>query len=149
MSVLEGGCLCGAVRYRIEGGLGGADACYCHCETCRKAAGAPVVAWVTFPRARLKVTKGATASFSASDRAVREFCPDCGTQLFFTYVKGPEETDVTVASLDDPDAVRPQQHIWHESRVHWLEIEDELPRFEREGPDAPEEWKEEGGRAAG
>ncbi|HYC04682.1 MAG TPA: GFA family protein [Azospirillaceae bacterium] len=136
---LEGGCLCGAVRYRIEGGLKAAGATYCHCSLCRKASGAPVMAWATFPTAALWVTQGTPASYQATPTALRQFCRDCGTQLFFSYTVGEPELDVSIASLDTPEAVRPSYHIWAAETLPWLDITDELPRYPDDGPDGSPE----------
>jgi hypothetical protein len=122
----EGGCLCGAVRYRLEGPPLHAD--YCHCRLCQRASGAPVVAWGTWPAARLSWLRGEPPSFPSSKAGLRSFCRGCGTSLTFIDTDEPELIDVTLASLDDPAAFPPQHHIWISSRVPWLELGDELPR---------------------
>jgi hypothetical protein len=62
--VTEGGCLCGAVRYRAHGQP--TNSMICHCQTCRKAAGAPVVAWLTFPLGRFSFVRSTPAEFRSS-----------------------------------------------------------------------------------
>ncbi|HZA65843.1 MAG TPA: GFA family protein [Geminicoccaceae bacterium] len=122
---LEGGCLCGAVRYRISAEPRSAD--YCHCHMCRRAAGAPVVARLTVPDAAFAWTKAGPAVYRSSADAERLFCPACGTQLALR--DEPDCLDVTLASLDDPEAVRPSYHIWTTSRIAWFETVDDLPRY--------------------
>jgi hypothetical protein len=122
----EGGCLCGAVRYRLEGPPLYAD--YCHCRLCQRAAGAPVVAWGTWPADRLAWLVGEPRTFASSAKGTRSFCPSCGTPLTFVDADDPALVDVTLASLDQPAAFAPQDHIWTMSRVPWLDIRDELPR---------------------
>lgn len=97
--VYEGGCLCGAVRYRAEGEP--LSAGFCHCRMCRQAAGAPVVAWVAFRRSGFSWTRGEADSIRASARATRRSCPLCGTALSFEYAGAADVVDVAVASLDD------------------------------------------------
>ncbi len=63
---LAGGCLCGAVRYRIDAAP--ASVMICHCATCRRAAGAPSVAWATVPAAGFALTAGAPAEYASSPR---------------------------------------------------------------------------------
>jgi hypothetical protein len=128
---LEGGCLCGQVRYRINALPH--DAGYCHCRMCQRAAGAPVVPWLTVASAALAWTKDDPAVYRSSAKAERLFCPRCGTQLGFREVALPDRLDVTLASLDDPEAVRPSHHIWTASRIGWFEVADDLPRHP--GPD--------------
>jgi hypothetical protein len=128
----EGGCLCGAVRYRVEPGEG--DSGYCHCRMCQKSAGAPVLAWVTVPLARFAFTKGAPKVYRSSAHARREFCADCGTQLLFRDDEG-EKVDVNTATLDDPTLAPPRYHICRMSRIAWFETADAWPRFDDRGLD--------------
>jgi hypothetical protein len=129
---LEGGCLCGAVRYRISAEPSHAD--YCHCRMCQRATGAPVVPWLTVARAAFAWIKGEAAVYRSSAEAERLFCPSCGTQLAFRADAEPDHLDVTLASLDEPDAVRPTHHIWTSSRIAWFDIADDLPRYPERGP---------------
>ncbi|AKJ31803.1 GFA family protein [Caldimonas brevitalea] len=113
----EGGCLCGAVRYRIEGepltsGL-------CHCASCRRASGAPAVAWLTVHRDRFDWLTGAPFSYRSSPGVLRTFCGQCGTPL--TYRRAGEETlDVTTATLDAPQDYPPREDTWPEERLPWF-----------------------------
>ncbi|CAA7616057.1 GFA family protein [Magnetospirillum sp. UT-4] len=131
----EGGCLCGAVRYRIEGEP--LSAGYCHCRMCQRAAGAPVVAWVAFPRADFRFVRGQPDRFRASARAVRRFCSQCGTALTFEYSGDTGTVDVTIASLDDPGAAEPMYQIWTSSRIPWLHLEGSGPAYEGDAPGTP------------
>lgn len=123
---IEGGCLCGGVRFRLEGEPLVSD--YCHCRMCQRGAGAPVVAWGTWPAERFAWTRGEPATFASSPRGERSFCASCGTSLTFVDLTDPGRIDVTLASLDDPAAFPPRRHIWTASRVPWLEIADDLPQ---------------------
>ena len=127
-----GGCLCGAMRYRLDGPPLHAD--YCHCRICQRAGGAPVVAWGTWPAERLTWLAGEPRTFASSANGRRSFCPECGTPL--TFVDDPALVDVTLASLDEPAAFAPEYHIWTMSRVPWLDTRDELPRHAGSAPDA-------------
>lgn len=127
----EGGCHCGAVRYRVSGEP--SSSAVCHCEDCRRVHGAPMVAWVTFRSGAFELTSGEPRSYRSSERAVRRFCPDCGTPLTFQYDAQPDWIDVVTGSLDDADALRPAAHIWCRSRLSWVELADGLPCFDR-GP---------------
>ena len=130
---LEGGCLCGEVRYRISAAPHHAD--YCHCRMCQRATGAPVVPWLTVASAALAWTRAAPAVYRSSAKAERLFCARCGSQLVFREIALPDHLDVTLASLDDPEAVRPSHHIWTASRIGWFETADDLPRYPDGGPD--------------
>lgn len=128
-AVVEGGCLCGAVRYRASGES--SRPTLCHCNSCRRAAGAPLVAWTTFPPDRFEFTKGTPARYRSSPPVVRTFCARCGTSLTYQHTSFPDEIDVTIASLDDPAVFPPADHTWTSERIAWLELADGLPRFPR------------------
>lgn len=116
--IYEGGCRCGAVRYRIDGEP--LSAGYCHCGMCQRAAGASVVAWVAFRRGDFRFIKGRPRSISARTGAERRICPECGAALTFEYAAQTETIDVTIASLDDPIAIEPVYRIWSSPRLPWL-----------------------------
>jgi hypothetical protein len=101
---------------------------------CQRASGAPVVAWLTVASAGLAWTDGAPAVNRSSQKAERLFCPRCGSQLAFREIAEPDHVDVTLASLDDPEAVRPSHHIWTASRIGWFDTADDLPRYPEGGP---------------
>ena len=132
MAWLEGGCLCGAVRYRIDA-LDGDVADYCHCSQCRRASGAPVVAWIQVAPARFELLHGAPRFYRSSDKAGRWFCPDCGGQVYMTDDEG-RSVGVTLGTLDDPAKVRPTVHGWDSMRLPWLCLDDALPRYPAEPP---------------
>ena len=64
-----GGCLCGGVRYQVSGAV--RNPCFCHCASCRRAAGAPMVPWGTFARASFRLTRGALAEYRSSPGVTR------------------------------------------------------------------------------
>lgn len=126
----EGGCHCGAVRYRVNGKP--QHVALCHCSDCRKAAGAPVVAWVAFAEADFSVTQGEAKTRNSSGQSMRSFCADCGTGLWFRNAEVlPGIVDVQLATLDDPDAFAPQAHIQTAERIGWMEAAHSLPVFAR------------------
>jgi hypothetical protein len=130
---LEGGCACGAIRYRLASQPG--DAGYCHCRICQLTGGAPVMAFATVPRGGLVVLRGDPAARRSSPFGQRWFCRDCGTPLAIMVTHQPETIDFAIATLDDPEAVPPGFHIWTRSRIGWFETADPLDRHERFRPD--------------
>jgi len=128
-TLYEGGCLCGDVRYRVQGPP--ISAPYCHCSMCRRAAGAPVVAWGTFATKGFTFTRGKPARYASSPLATRQFCGRCGSPLIFQYNDRPDELDVTLATLDAPERLAPDAHLYEADRIPWLVLGDALPRFPR------------------
>ncbi|MGI8839313.1 MAG: GFA family protein [Caulobacteraceae bacterium] len=120
-----GGCYCGTVRYEAAGEP--TERALCHCTICRATTGAPAVAWFTVQRANFRYTAGAPTSFASTPKAMREFCGVCGTQLTFVHEDYGDRIDITTASLDDPHAAPPVEHIWTRSRLDWMTRLDALP----------------------
>lgn len=131
-SPAEGGCHCGAVRYRVTPCEG--DSAYCHCRICQRTAGAPVLAWISIPLAAFAYVNKPPRVYRSGPASQREFCGDCGTQLLFRADQG-RTVDVNTATLDDPEIAPPHYHIWRASKIGWFETADPLPRFDDQGPD--------------
>jgi hypothetical protein len=123
---LAGGCMCGAIRFRVRN-----DAIVttlCHCTLCRRAAGAPLVAWAMFPLDAFALERGAFAVYASSPGVLRGFCGRCGTTLSFSADFLPGLIDLTIASFDEPERLPPQLHMWERKRLPWIELGDDLPR---------------------
>jgi hypothetical protein len=125
--ILSGGCLCGNVRYRITGAP--LEALYCHCRMCQRAHGAPVIAWVTVALATFEVLSGDPVAYRSSANALRHFCGRCGTPLTWRSTENPKLIDVSITTLDNPEAVEPGLHLWTDSQLAWFEIADQLLRY--------------------
>jgi hypothetical protein len=129
---LAGACLCGAIAYEISAQPGDV-ADYCHCAQCRRASGAPVVAWVQVSPDRFRVTAGQARAFASSTHSTRWFCGACGSHLYMTDAIG-RSIGVTLATLDKPGAVLPTVHGWESERIPWFEVKDRLPRYSKSPP---------------
>ncbi|MAW81592.1 MAG: aldehyde-activating protein [Parvularcula sp.] len=124
----EGGCLCGAVRYRVCGPI--EESGYCHCRTCQRQSGAPSVAWFALKPSDFAYIKGKPNTYRASDHAAREFCANCGSYLVFREDDETQTLGVNTATLDDPLLSPPAFHIFCEDRIGWFETADDLPRYD-------------------
>lgn len=123
-----GGCLCGAIRYRITAAPLATSVC--HCRSCRLAAGAPAVAWVVVPRSGLVFDRGEPVAFTSSPGTQRTFCGRCGTSL--TYARdGEASIDIHTATLDQPDAFPPDREIWLEEKIAWMATNDRCTPYPR------------------
>lgn len=126
---LEGGCFCGAIRYRVAGPE--KFACFCHCESCQRAAGAPVVAWATYTRQSFDVTRGEMHWHHSSPGVTRGICSSCGSSITYENRNRKGEIDVTLNSLDDPGLPALRAHIWTEDAQPWLVVDDGLPVYKK------------------
>ena len=124
---LEGGCLCGTIRYRARGMPVLAE--YCHCRMCQKAAGAAFGNWMDYAADKVEWLEGQPHEYQSSAHVFRGFCRDCGSSLTFRNDERPELLTLALNSLDDPDGVSPTQHIYTDSQVAWLELSDDCRRY--------------------
>jgi hypothetical protein len=132
-NVIEGGCLCGAIRYRATGAALAQS--ICHCKTCRLASGAPSVAWVTFRTSDFAFSMGEPASFRSTPPVIRTFCGMCGTPLTYRHQDDRDTIDVTTATLDLPDNFAPTREIWIEHKLAWESLNDAVPHYRRGSTD--------------
>ena len=126
---MEGGCLCGAVRYAVDG----EPTCsgVCHCETCRRVASAPRLPFVGVRSAGFRFTRGAPVDFGSSPGVTRSFCGRCGSPLTYRRDDTPDELDVMTMSLDNSGAVPPTFHVWVSEALDWDRLSGSLPAYPR------------------
>ncbi len=129
MTERTGRCLCGDVKYRIDGEV--RDAFYCHCEACRRSSGAPYVAWGRVDEGQFAITEGEAAEFNSSPKVTRTRCARCGTEICYRHADERPDLDFLLATLDAPDAVRPAFHIQTAEKLAWVELNDALPKYDR------------------
>ena len=109
---------------------------YCHCRMCQKGAGAVAVSWMDFHKEEVQWETGQPTEYESSETVRRGFCAVCGSTLSFRDTRHPAYITLAIASLDDPNLVKPTHHIYTESQVAWLTIEDDGLRFPQ-GPVKP------------
>ena len=126
--MIRGSCLCGSIRYEVRGPLGPAS--HCHCSMCRKAHGAAFGTYSRVQRSDFVLVSGSEdiASYQSSSEVTRTFCRRCGSTLQFIRATRPNTFSLALGTLDDDPGVRPSMHIYVESKVPWLDINDGLPQ---------------------
>ena len=134
MTTIEGGCFCGQVRYRIAAAP--KASVICHCASCRRAAAAPAMPWITCDAEAFALTRGEPRTYRSSPPVTRGFCGACGTPLTYANDVRPGEIDVTTVSLDEPEAFAPTCHIRLVEALGWVKFGDGLPAYQG--------WKSEG-----
>ena len=127
MTVASGGCLCGEVRYRVDGALGRST--HCHCLHCRRASGAAFMTWVEVERTAFVIESGTPVAYEARPGVIRRFCGRCGSQLTWESAELSGTCDLTVCTLDDPSMAHPEDHVWCDRMVPWLKLDDGLARY--------------------
>src|SRR5262249_2554110 len=127
---LTGSCLCGRVRYEIDGKLG--PVVHCHCVSCRKAQGGAFTSGAPgrLKYFRLRSGADAVAEFESSPGKRRCFCRSCGAPLWSRRDAEPDSLRIRLGLLDDDPGRRPLGHVWVGEKAPWYEIADDLPRAE-------------------
>jgi len=135
MAALEGGCFCGAIRYRIAGPFAGVRACYClKCQY--MGAGGPNYV-VMAPKAGFELLKGEPRRYASpadsGNQVARLFCGECGT---FLYSDSPayDAFPVRVGTLDDPSEMKPEAAVWVEAAQPWHHVDPDIPAHPRGAP---------------
>jgi len=129
---LEGGCACGAVRYRLR--TGPMFVHCCHCRDCQRQTGSAFVLNALIETDRVDVLSGETVANamptdSGRPHAVHR-CPACGTAVWSHYGGVAALRFVRVGTLDDPSALPPDVHIFVRSKLPWVTLPDGVPAFE-------------------
>ena len=124
----EGSCLCGAVRFQVEGELEGPDAC--HCSQCRKQSG-HYFASTNVRRSALRIEGEETVTwYRSSEKVRRGFCSKCGSVLFWDPI-GREIISVAMGAFDKPTGTRLAIHIFVADKGDYYDIADGLPQNEQ------------------
>ena len=132
-TLLDGGCACGAVRYRIE-----AEPIFvnnCHCRLCQHQTGSTSVVNAFFETDAITQLSGETVRHvvktgSGGDHLIVR-CATCGTALWSHYPRlGELGAGVRAGTLDDPGAVRPDAAIFVASRMPWVTLPEGIPHFD-------------------
>lgn len=132
---ITGHCNCQSVRYSLtEPPLAVA---ICHCTNCRRQSGAAYSVNLIV-RAEAMEISGPLSSWEDRDTEsgkplAREFCAQCGSPIRSLPSSSPAFIAVKAGTLDDPSAFAPTMHLWTQSKLPWVTIEDALPAFPK-GP---------------
>jgi len=126
---LRGSCLCGGIRYEINGKL--SEALNCHCSMCRKAHGAAFRSRAKVQSADFRWIAGEhlLTFFESSPGNRRGFCRVCGTPILSKYDADSSVFGLPLGALDDDPGIRPEMHVYVASKAPWFSISDNLPQF--------------------
>ncbi|MEE9297195.1 MAG: GFA family protein [Phycisphaerae bacterium] len=126
----SGGCMCGAVRYETSGEP--FSVVHCHCQSCRKHTGAPVVTVAGFKADQVRFTGDERRIYESSPGVGRAFCGRCGTPLTWEGDGGElgPIIELHISTFDDPDVLTPSGHAFHPERIAWFDVADGLPRHD-------------------
>jgi hypothetical protein len=127
---LEGGCLCGKVRY--SGEAEPIFAGVCHCTNCQKSTGTAFNAVVAVPKPTVTLT-GTVSTYEGrgdtGNAVYKLFCPECGSPVAEEAAVMADVVMIPVGTLDDPSVVKPAMQIYCDSAQPWALLEGEIQRF--------------------
>lgn len=129
----EGGCACGALRYKVT-----ADPLIvhaCHCRDCQRLTGSAFVTNIWIEKKFVETITGSAKSFKLHGGSGKPhevfFCERCGTYLWSKYYAAPGDTVLLrVGTLDRPETVKPDVHIFTRSKLPWLDLPKDVPAFD-------------------
>ncbi len=133
----SGHCLCGAVRFAFDGAANWQA--HCHCESCRRNCAAPFTSFLGVDHGKWRWTGTAPARYASSPGVTRHFCPTCGTPMAYESEVWPHEIHFYAATLDDPGAYEPTEHVNWNEHLPWLKLADGLPVRRKPRRLAPDE----------
>lgn len=128
----DGGCSCGAVRYRLSSRPMFVNCC--HCTDCQRQTGSAFVINAIIETDRIQLLKGELKPFSMPTESGRPHdiyrCGACGVAVWSDYGRRPALRFVRVSTLDDPAAMPPGAFIFTRSKLPWVTLPPEIPAFE-------------------
>ena len=126
MSKIEGGCLCGNIRYEIDSAAGMG---HCHCSRCQRCGGAAHATVLATDRDNFRLVAGedSLGTYREEGFGDRGFCSNCGSSL---YGEGGGAVYVEAGTVNGDPGLRPSFHIFVADKVCWHEIRDDLPQHQ-------------------
>lgn len=128
----QGSCLCGRIRFEIDGELAGIQ--LCHCSQCRRAQGSAFAANLPVRAEDFRLIAGEPKAYESSPGKQRLFCGDCGSPIISRTAAVPHMVRVRAGLIAEPVETKAVFHFHVDSRASWLPISDDLPRFQGDRP---------------
>ncbi|MDR5762046.1 GFA family protein [Caballeronia sp. LZ035] len=128
-AVHEGGCACGAFRFRVTASHKRVG--MCHCMTCRQVHGSAFGAYVIYARGDVTMS-GSVSTWQSSEEGRRHFCPVCGSVAYMEFVSR-DEIDLPLGAFDHTGVFEPDYELWCRHREPWLQ-QGARPEYEEERP---------------
>ena len=129
--ILEGGCLCGAIRYQLHGPS--LFISQCCCRDCQKATGTGHTTIIGIHKDQLRIA-GEPATYTntgdTGGNVTRHFCGKCGGRIYTSGDAPGDHVMVQAGSLDNPEQIAPESVIYTKDRIPWDLVDTELPHFE-------------------
>ncbi len=128
--MFEGSCLCGGIRYQVQGEL--SDFGYCHCRSCQKASGSAYGANAGVDRTHFQLHDPGRllTEYESSPGKKRAFCATCGSPLFAYLDRSPQLIRIRLGTLDTPLSKTTRAHTFVRDKAAWEDITGDVPQFD-------------------
>jgi hypothetical protein len=122
---MTGGCLCGAVRFELDGPF--ETVAQCHCESCKKLSGGVGTANGRTRSDAIRILEGADVirTYQPAEGSAKTFCSLCGSNLFGGGWPESERCSVRLTTLDEPYPEKPRSHLFVRSVAPWETLPDD------------------------
>ncbi len=125
---IRGACSCGAVHFELR--PPSRFCAHCHCQNCRRAHGAAFVTFIGFKKEQVTIEgQDNLTHFRSDTAAIRSFCKHCGSTLFYSSSRWPDEWHVACANVSGKLDREPSAHVYVDHKAEWWQIDDRLPCF--------------------
>lgn len=134
-STLEGGCLCGSVRYTIKSDP--QMTVICHCRDCQRTSGAPFAASMMFPKSDVSIDGDVHCHTNKADSGndvERGFCPTCGSHILARSSGYPDGMVIAAGTLDDPSVFKAGLAVYCRSALNGISTPADIPAFDAMPP---------------
>ncbi len=121
--------MCGEVTFEYSGAENWCG--HCHCESCRRNTSSPFTTFFAVPNEAYRFTGRPPAIHHSSPGVRRLFCPKCGSPIAYDSDRQPDEIHFYPACMEDPGAYAPQFHVYYGEKLPWIEVSDDLPKYQR------------------
>ncbi len=132
---MSGGCLCGAIKYEIDGEPSMTGVC--HCRNCQRQGGSAFSTLAAVAKSAFRFTAGEPKLYTDTDTASgnsveRWFCGTCGSPIYSALPGQPDTLFIKTGTLDDTSGFKPQFHAWCETRQNWVTLDEDVPQMARQ-----------------
>jgi hypothetical protein len=124
-------CCCGSLRLEVTGDP--ALVGLCHCTQCQRRTGSPFSAVTIFPKDRVRIEGPRKVYQRSSDsgrKVAYQFCPDCGSTVFWHAQFAPNFVLIAIGSFAEPSLPQPTMSVWEKTKYPWVKFDHELTHFE-------------------
>ena len=132
---MEGGCHCGAIKFKTKKNPFWVGACYC--IDCRKVSGSPNTIFAGYHETDIEIVKGTPKEYQSSENVVRTFCGECSSPYSYGYI-GIDKTNndfgkifIPIGIFNDPSLFKINKHIWVSQKIPQIQIHDNIPQREK------------------